>query len=69
MDILEILYGKKKPYTGFLEGLEECVPQFRSKSIIYYSGQKLKGGGKRRGRRSFDRAKLMRKYPYRFMNL
>lgn len=61
-DIFSILYGKRHYTHTKLEGLEDVLPQFNSKSIILYSGRKLHGGGgRKKSRRSYDRAKLAKR--------
>ncbi|MEQ2130393.1 hypothetical protein QTP99_10505 [Caldanaerobacter subterraneus KAk] len=53
---------KKSPYAGTpYEGLEECLPQFKSASILYYTGKKRIGNrGKRKGRFNYERLKVRR---------
>lgn len=58
-DIFKKLY--RHPYKGVFEGLEECLPKFRSKSIVLYTGNPLRGGGGRRSRKVYGRKKPRRR--------
>lgn len=51
---------RKPRYTGALEGLEECVPKFRSASIVLLTSRSHRGGG-RRGRRIYGRKRAAHK--------
>ncbi|MGI1690043.1 hypothetical protein [Thermoanaerobacter uzonensis] len=54
---------RKSPYAGTpYEGLEECLPQFKSASILLYEGRKRVGGhgNKRKSRHNAIKSKTMR---------
>jgi len=53
---------RRTRYAGILEGLEECLPKFRSASVVLLTGKSHKGGC-RRGRRRPSSVKFKKRKP------